>query len=294
MGNRQPVRELRYVPFEAWELREDDDGPLLEGYASVFNVEATLFDMWREKVAPGAYKKTIQENDIRALWNHNTDLVLGRNKAGTLQLEENAKGLKVKIRPPDTQAGRDAVTSVKRGDVSQMSIAFQIIKQEWETGDREKGKLPLRTVKEAKLFEVSPVTFAAFEQTSIQARDGLLLPDLEPDPLAEARRLVRCAAAGMPLSDEQREYIAAARDLLEPFLLEPEHDHSESADSEPDSHYSGQEDEPGERLPDGSQVHSDDWRGGLGEFERRLMEEIDERLEQLEQGVNQNGRNRHK
>lgn len=245
-------REVRYIPFEEFELREDDKkSPVLTGYASVFNQEVEIYGLWVEKVAPGAFKKTIQENDIRALWNHNTDLVLGRNKSGTLNLAEDGKGLHVDIYPPDTQAGRDAVTSIKRGDVSQMSIAFQIVKQEWYF-PQDKRELPVRTIKEMKLFEVSPVAFPAFEQTSISARSGMLAPDGEIDPLEEARRLIRCAEQGMELSAEQRGIIAAAADLYKPYLLEPEPEgrHSSQPEAEPepihwepqpDSHYSAEE-----------------------------------------------------
>lgn len=236
------TKELRYIPFEGFELREDGEKPArLVGYASVFNQEAEIFGLWREKVAPGAYKKTISENDIRALWNHNTDLVLGRNRAKTLELREDDKGLSVEITPPDTQAGRDAITSIRRGDVSQMSIAFQIIKQEWLLPEDRK-ELPLRTIREAKLFEVSPVTFPAFEQTSISARSGLILPDGEIDPLEEARRLLRCAERGMTLTNDQRKLLSAAVELYQPYLLEPEPDPDASQD--PDGHHSRASDEP--------------------------------------------------
>jgi hypothetical protein len=256
----KPNRELRYIAFDEFELREAEDGPHLEGYASVFNVEAVIFGLWREKVAPGAFKKTIKEHDIRALWNHNTDLPLGRNRAKppTLKLAEDQKGLKVDITPPDTQAGRDAVTSVKRGDVTQMSIAFETIKQEWYIPEDRK-ELPLRTLHEAKLYEVSPVTFPAFEGTSIGARGEGILPDGEIDPLEEARRLLRCAERGLPLSTEQRAILRAAVELYQPYLLEPEAEnaHHSRASDEPepelDGHYSALE--RGRKLEELSRIH---------------------------------------
>ena len=248
-------RELRYVPFENWEVREEgDEPPVLTGYASVFNQEAIIWGLWREKVAPGAFKKTIKEHDVRALWNHNPDLPLGRNRAKppTLTLAEDEKGLKVEIKPPDTQAGRDAVTSIKRGDVTQMSIAFETIKQEWYIPE-DKRELPLRTLREAKLYDVSPVTFPAFEGTSISARGEGVLPDGEIDPLEEARRLYRCAERGMDLTTEQRATMRAAVELYQPYLLEPEpeSDHHSSVleaepeqnhwEPQPESHYSAEE-----------------------------------------------------
>ncbi len=237
----KPKRELRYIPIEDFEVREGDGQPKLEGHASVFNKEAVIYGSWREKVSPGAYKKTIKENDIRALWNHNTDLVLGRNKSGTLDLLEDTKGLKVQISPPDTQAGRDAVTSIKRGDVTQMSIAFQIVKEEW-IQPADARDLPLRIIREAKLFEVSPVTFPAFEQTSISARNELE-PESADDPRDEALRLAVAAEHGLKLSNEQREIIAAAVELYQPHLLEPE------ADSDDQTNHSRANEEP-EPAPD--------------------------------------------
>ncbi len=243
-------RELRYIAFDDFELREETDGPHLRGYASVFDTEAIIWGMWREKVAPGAYKRTIKDHDIRALWNHNADLVLGRNKAGTLVLSEDKKGLAVDIHPPDTQAGRDAVTSIKRGDVTQMSIGFETVKQEWQYPEN-KRELPLRTITESKLFEVSPVTFPAFEQTSIQARSIMYLPSGDLDPLEEARILYSCAQHGMRLTPEQRELLQAAIDLYSPLVLDPEpengHHSSPAADPEPgqdpilEGHYSALE-----------------------------------------------------
>jgi HK97 family phage prohead protease len=229
-------KELRYMPFEEWELREEaNKPPKLVGYASVFNQEAEIFGLWREKVAPGAFKRTIAQADIRALWNHNTDLVLGRNKANppTLSLKEDDHGLKVEIIPPDTQAGRDAVTSIKRGDVSQMSISFQIVKQEWFTPD-DKKVLPLRTISEMKLFEVSPVTFPAFEQTTISAR-SVMEPETENDPREQALFLSLEADHGLELTTEQRQIIAKAVELYQPYLLDSE------PDPEDPGHHSGPE-----------------------------------------------------
>lgn len=246
MPTNQSAPERRYLPFEGWDLREDDKQPRLAGYAAVFNQETRIAGLWNEKVAPGAFKKTIREADVRALWNHDTNIVLGRNKAKTLTLGEDDHGLKVEILPPDTQWGRDAVISIKRGDVSQMSIAFRIVKQLWEWPE-DRTELPRRTILEAQLFEVSPVTFPAFEQTEIQARSGLYLPDGEPDVLEEARRLVRCAERGAVLTPEQRHLVRAARGILSSYLpaAEPASDHS--------AEHRGDE-------PEAVSLHSAEWR----------------------------------
>lgn len=146
----------------------DDDAPKMIGHAAVFNEETNIAGMFIERVAPGAFKKSIKEDDVRALFNHDPNFVLGRNKAKTLILEEDERGLKIEISPPDTQVARDLTTLMKRGDISQMSFAFQVLRDEWEKG--EDGKPDVRTLKKVRLFDVSPVTFPAYEGTDIAVR----------------------------------------------------------------------------------------------------------------------------
>lgn len=198
--------EWRFLPIDGAEVRADGEGRKLDGYAAVFNTEAVIWGLWREEVAPGAYSKTLQEHDIRALWNHDTNIVLGRNKAGTLQLAEDTKGLRAEITPPDNEWGRPVVDAVKRGDVTGMSIAFRVVKEEWQRPSEGSKDLPKRTIREAKLYEVSPVTFPAFEQTSISARSVAMVKGEE-------------------------ELIAEARAILDNHMPQPE--------PEPDGHHSG-------------------------------------------------------
>ena len=139
---------------------------LVTGIAAVFNKYSEDLGGFKEKIAPGAFAKTIKDGDIRALFNHNPDHILGRTKAGTLKLAEVEKGLAVEIDMPDTSTANDLITSMKRGDISQMSFGFQTIKDKWEVQD---GK-DIRTLLEVKLFDVSPVTFPAYPQTSVSAR----------------------------------------------------------------------------------------------------------------------------
>ena len=120
-----------------------------------------------ESIAPGAFDNTLS-GDIRALINHDTTLVLGRTKAGTLQLRTDSHGLwgHIDINPNDTDA-MNLYNRVQRGDVDQCSFGFDILNEETEY--REDGSIHW-TIKEVELYEVSPCTFPAYEETSIAAR----------------------------------------------------------------------------------------------------------------------------
>lgn len=179
----------------SFELRAAREEKTLSGHAAVFNQRADL-GWFKEEIAPGAFSDSIQSDDIRALWNHDARIVLGRNKANTLELQEDETGLAVKIYPPDTQAGRDALVSIERGDVSEMSFGFQVIEQKWTILD---DKSELRTILKAKIFEVSPVTFPAYTGTDISARSAREIYEARPksesplfhehEPKARAREL---------------------------------------------------------------------------------------------------------
>ncbi len=156
-------------------------GPsLISGYSAVFHeLSVVLFGMFREQIAPGAFTETVAQDDIRSLWNHNADLVLGRNRNGTLRLREDTKGLWMEVEPPDTQAGRDALTLIARGDVNQQSFMFDVLGDDWSEGE---DGMVIRTLQKVKLYEVSPVTFPAYPQTSAEARgtDKLDVPPALP------------------------------------------------------------------------------------------------------------------
>jgi uncharacterized protein len=224
MGKR--AMERRFLEIGDVELRAEGDGLTLEGYAAVFGQEAVIWDAWREEVAPGAYAKTIQENDIRALFNHDENIVLGRNRAGTLKLAEDERGLKATITAPDNEWGRPVVDAVKRGDVTGMSVLFKVIKHEWTRAPEGSKELPKRTIKEARLYDAGPVTFPAFVATTIAARSqDSELEELE-DVLAEARRIERCVAHGMGLTRADREVLERAVAMLQERMapIEPEAD----------------------------------------------------------------------
>jgi len=162
--------ERRY--FDLIEIRNIDNNSeqkKMVGYAAIFNVETDIAGLFREKIAPGAFKNSINNDDIRALINHNPNFVLGRKnkKTNTLELNEDEKGLAVTIYPPDTQYARDLAVSIERGDITQMSFGFVVNKETWETKD---DGIDIRTLESVQLWDVSPVTFPAYAQTEIAVR----------------------------------------------------------------------------------------------------------------------------
>jgi HK97 family phage prohead protease len=149
--------------------KSDDGRSVIQGHAAVFDSwSETLGGLFpfKEKVRAGAFQKSIESDDIRALWNHEPRYVLGRNKSGTLDLAEDGKGLYVRIYPPETQWAKDLTESIRRGDVSQMSIGFTVEKEKWSSGDG----IDTRELTEVKLFDVSPVTFPAYTETDVGVR----------------------------------------------------------------------------------------------------------------------------
>lgn len=153
--------------FDLTEIRGEtvDGKEVLRGYASVFNREAVIGRMFVEKVSPGAFANTIKTDDVRALINHNSMYVLGRSKNGTLRMSEDDHGLMIEIDPPDTSFAKDLLVSVNRGDISQMSFSFEALEEEWAKG--ENGQPDVRTLVKVRLWDVSPVTYPAYEQTSV-------------------------------------------------------------------------------------------------------------------------------
>lgn len=158
-------------------------GSKITGHAAVFNQLSEDLGGYRERISPGAFSDSIKSSDIRALWNHDTNLVLGRNTAGTLKLEEDATGLATEYDFPDTGYARDLLNLIARGDVTQQSFGFMVLPggAKWNMED---GGL-VRTLLNVELFDVSPVTYPAYKQTDIQARAQAELRSLAAAKLKE-------------------------------------------------------------------------------------------------------------
>lgn len=163
----QKDEERRIVVGELRAVMDGDKPTKICGHAAKFDSLSEDLGGFRERIAPGAFAKTIQSGDIRALWNHDANIVLGRNKSGTLRMSEDSAGLYYECDAPDTQLVRDMVMSpIARGDVNQCSFGFRTISDKWVKVDGEW----LRTLLEVELFDVSPVTYPAYASTDVGLR----------------------------------------------------------------------------------------------------------------------------
>ena len=159
-------RQLRAVSTN-FETREVDNAPHITGYFAVFGSNYEIAPQMSESIAPGAFSSSLG-GDVRALTNHDATLVLGRTTAGTLELREDEHGLwgDIRINPNDVDA-MNTYARVARGDVSQCSIGFEILREETES--RTDGSVHW-TIQEVALYEVSVCTFPAYTETNVQAR----------------------------------------------------------------------------------------------------------------------------
>ena len=165
-------REERCADVTELRVQPEGESAVIEGHAAIFDSlsqDLGFMFPFKERINKGAFKSSLEKDDIRALWNHDANYVLGRNKAGTLELTETNKGLRVRIHPPDTQWARDLTESIRRGDVTQMSFGFVVEKETWSV----EGKEDIRTLEQVKLYDVSPVTFPAYLDTDVGVRSAM-------------------------------------------------------------------------------------------------------------------------
>ena len=181
------------------ELREEGDSLTAIGYAAVFESTSQNLGGFVERVAPGAFAKTLKEADTRALYNHEPDNRLGRSGAGTLRMEEDDKGLRYEIDLPATTLGNDVAELLRRGDISGSSFGFRTISDEWS--ETEDG-YPLRTLTEVALRDVGPVTFPAYSSTEASLRSLADDRELDLTDLIEAAEANPLRDLIFPTSDE--------------------------------------------------------------------------------------------
>lgn len=165
------MTETRELLTDKIEIREDDEGNrTLSGYAVKWEMKSQvlgLFYKFREQFKRGAFLNSLNDDDQRFLWSHDTSQVLGRTKNGTLRLQEDDIGLRFELDLPNTTLGNDTYESIKRGDVDGVSFGFRDADDFVEEPDDD---LPLRTVNSAKLIEVSAVAFPAYPDSEVSAR----------------------------------------------------------------------------------------------------------------------------
>lgn len=166
-------KEIRYLRVEKLEARSTDgeggQTMTVSGYAVKFNMRSQLiWGEFYEKVAQGAFARSLQENVIKSLWNHNSDFVLGSTKPGTLRLKEDDVGLYFECDLPNNSWGRDAYESIQRGDVDGVSFGFYVRGDSWQYLLEE--DVYLRTLLDVDLFEISPTPFPAYLDSEVSER----------------------------------------------------------------------------------------------------------------------------
>lgn len=173
------------------ELREDG-GPSIVGYAAVFyrqgepGTEYRLWDDVVERIDPQAFSD-IQKNDVRALFNHDANMILGRSTAGTLRLSVDDRGLRYDITPPDTNQAQAVVAAIRRGDITGSSFAFLPTAVRWERADG----VDIRTIQRAQVFDVGPVVYPAYEATSTGVRSSDGAADIRAELARHKARLAQ-------------------------------------------------------------------------------------------------------
>lgn len=201
MAPTMTIRSDRGLRELAWaapgiEVRTDSGRPpRLVGYAAVFNSKSVDLGGFVEIIRPGAFGRSLKGADVRALVNHDPNLILGRTKAGTLKVTEDDRGLRVEITPPATEAGRDAMENVRLGNLDGMSFGFITQSDRWNFSQEP----PLRELLDVDVLDVSVVAFPAYPKTDVAlrfleaARAGRELAEARERRLAKIEQEIRGA-----------------------------------------------------------------------------------------------------
>lgn len=221
--------ETRTRPVD-FEIRELEDGGLrFEGYAAVFNSRSEDLGGFTEFVAPGAFKRSLRSrNDVKLLFDHNPANVLASTRAGTMTLEEDARGLKVTADLAPTTLGRDLSVLIKRSDIDSMSFGFSVIRDSWNSEGNE------RTLHSVRLMEVSIVSWPAYAGTadtvSVRGLDRLARSaDVDADQLADALLKLE---EGVDMTDDDVSLLSKVIDKLKPADSKPEAEAPSTSESD--------------------------------------------------------------
>jgi HK97 family phage prohead protease len=194
-----PLIERRAVAHVELRADENDASRTVVGLAAVYGVRANIGGMFTEEIAPGAFTRSLTENDLRALYQHDMSQVIGRQSAGTLRARETARGVEVEIDVPE--ARDDVLEAIRRGDIDGMSIGFRVRGDTWSDLDTD---TPHRLLTDIDLVEVSPVTFPAYVETEIGMRSDANGVALAEEALAAAKATAEAARAAVHRSDLNR------------------------------------------------------------------------------------------
>jgi HK97 family phage prohead protease len=179
--NREIRDSVEGVELRAAAHGDTSPGTLI-GYAAVFGKPSALIEgRFHERIAPGAFRPAIDEGDTVALYNHNPNYVLGRKSAGTLRMAEDAIGLRVEIDLPDTTVGRDVAESTRRRDILGQSFSFSVAAG-GDSWDRSRDPAQRTVSRIGALYDVGPVVYPAYEDTSVAMRALRSLQEAPPPP----------------------------------------------------------------------------------------------------------------
>ena len=204
-----PQIERRFIPCNSLEIREaeGDEPRRLSGYAAIFDVLSPDQGGFRERIGRRAFTKTVAEDDIRALVNHDPSQVLARTSRKSLKLSVDHTGLHANALLPDTSYARDLVINIANGNISGGSFMFETIRDTWAEENLDGAEIPvvIRTLNEVRLYDVSPVTFPAYPQTEGTVSIRSLLDRIKPclhcqTPCEEQSRGCRREAIPAPIN----------------------------------------------------------------------------------------------
>lgn len=170
--------ERRFTQTEVRLTKRADDKPLISGYGAVFydGTDGTQYQLWEgcvERILPVAFDRAIAEkDDVRGLFNHDPNMVLGRAAAGTMRVSIDARGLKYEIDPGETTVSADVQEHLRRGDVTGSSFAFNVTDEDMRQETRDGETLWIREIKGVELLDCGPVTFPAYEGTEANTRSA--------------------------------------------------------------------------------------------------------------------------
>lgn len=183
--------EVRSVPVE---FRMDEEGRI-EGTGVPYSVWSEDLGGFRERFLPGALGQSVVTDDVRCIFNHDSNYVLGRKSSGTLTLREDEAGLHYSATPPETQWARDLQVSIRRGDIRENSFGFWVDGRDGEEWEERDG-MYWRTVKRARIRELGPQTFPAYPQSTVMVRSV-------GDVLAAATEILAARAAAVEVEESE-------------------------------------------------------------------------------------------